>query len=89
MSIVELIYDSERFSDVPLSEMSQEYRNTFTKLCDLESALLEKFPQCGRLFREYQNSEIDLTDLAKREMFESGFKAGARLMLEMYNFSER
>ena len=84
MSIVDMIYDSERFSDVPLSEMSPEYRKTFDRLCSLESALLEKFPQCGLLFREYQNSEIDLTDLAKRESFESGFKAGAQMVLETF-----
>ena len=82
-SVIEDLYDSDRETAIRASKFGAEYKQTFERVCELKSKLLEKIPQFDALFKEYQNAEIDLASLAYQYEFEKGFKAGVRLALEV------
>ena len=82
-SVIDKLYESDRETAIRASKFGAEYKQTFERVCELESRLLEQIPQFDALFKEYQNSEIDLAELAHRYEFEKGFKAGVRLALEV------
>ena len=82
-SVIDELYDSNRATEIRKSKWGAEYTEIFESVCALEHEILEKFPQVETLLRKYQNAEIDLANLGYRYEFEKGFKAGARLMLEV------
>ena len=82
-SVINKLYDSDRGTAIRKSKWGAEYTEYFERVCALEHEILEKFPQAETLFRKYQNAEIDLANLGYRYEFEKGFKAGARMMLEV------
>ncbi len=82
-SVIDELYDGNRVTAIRAFKFGAEYKKMFDRVCELESKLLEKIPQFDALFKEYQNAEIDLAELAHRYEFEKGFKAGVRLVLEV------
>lgn len=82
-SVIDELYDSNRATAIRKSKWGAEYVQFFESVCDLEHEILEKYPQVETLLRKYQNAEIDLANLGYRYEFEKGYKAGARMMLEV------
>ena len=83
MGIINDLYDTDVFRTERLSKSSKKYRKTFERLCELEEQLLEKWPECGEIFQQYQTAEMDLAELNYKYEFARGFRTGARLIMEV------
>lgn len=83
MGIINELYDTDLFAFTEIKEMGEEYIKAFEKTGDMEQRLLEAFPQCEELFREYQNAELDAENIVHKHEFNKGFRAGARIVLEI------
>ena len=82
-SVIDELYNGDRATAIRASRFGEEYKQIFEKVCELEHELLEKIPQFDKLFKEYQDAEIDLANIAFEYEFNKGFIMGARLMLEV------
>ena len=82
-SVIDELYNGDRATAIRASRFGEEYKQLFEKVCELEHELLEKIPQFDKLFKEYQDAEIDLANIAFEYEFNKGFIMGARLMLEV------
>ena len=74
-SVIDELYNGDRATAIRASKYGAEYKQIFEKVCELEHELLEKIPQFDALFKEYQNAEIDLANIA----FEYEFNKGSSL----------
>ena len=88
-NLIDEIYDCEVFGTVKTDNASAEYKAVLDRLIKAETALKTKFPECIELFEEYQNADIDLHNLSDRNEFTTGFRAGARLMLDLLVSTEK
>lgn len=82
-NILDELFDSGLFRLTKITDVGDEYRNKMEQLLKVETELLKAFPDCRELLDEYQQAEIDLTNLSNRYEFGKGFRLGAQLVLEM------
>ncbi len=60
-----------------------EYIKCLSKLTELEAELLNRYPDITDLLNQFQNIQSEANSIAEYEMFATGFRSGAQLMLEM------
>ena len=53
------------------------------KLTEIEAEILRKYPEIGELLNELQDVQSKAASIAEYEMFATGFRTGAQLMMEM------
>ena len=70
-------YFGERRIDTP------EYIKRIGKLAEIEAEILRKYPDIGDLLNQLQDTQGEASGIAEYEMFATGFRSGAQLMLEM------
>lgn len=83
MSILEGLFFG---SQIPFDEVSMdcpEYYRAGDKVSECRAKILKQHPDLAQLMEEYENAQMEQTELGRFHEFSIGFRAGAQLMLEM------
>lgn len=83
MNIIEEMYNGDLFLIRMYSHNSKEYRKAMDDLVSAEKKLLNTYPQIKELFDKYQDAQIALISINNRQEFVSGFRIGAKIVLEI------
>lgn len=83
MNIIEEMYNGDLFPIRMYSHNSNEYRKAMDDLVSAEKELLNTYPQIKELFDKYQDAQIALISINNRQEFVSGFRIGAKMMIEL------
>ena len=59
------------------------YADCVKKLFEAEAEVLNAFPECRELLNRYTDAQTELSSTAAYEQFLLGFRAGAKIMMEM------
>ena len=70
-------YFGERRIDTP------EYIKYISQLAEIEAEILRKYPDISDLLNQLQDVQGEVSGITAYEMFATGFRSGAQLMLEM------
>lgn len=60
-----------------------EYYRAGDKVSECRARILKQHPDLEQLMEEYENAQMEQTELCRFHEFSVGFRAGAQLMLEM------
>lgn len=82
--ILRALYESRS----PLINDNAETHVALDRVCQTEQNLLNAHPDIGSLLIEYQTAQFDLFSMTAYQEFISGFRMGARMMLEIMEDSE-
>lgn len=83
MSILEGLFFG---SQVPFDEISMNYPDYYKagdKVDKVKTKIFEQYPDLVNLMEEYENAQMEQTELGRFHEFSVGFRVGAQLMLEM------
>lgn len=83
MSILEGLFFG---SQIPFDEVSMnypEYYRAGDKVSECKAKILEQHPDLAQLMEEYENAQMEQTELGRFHEFSIGVRVGAQLMLEM------
>ena len=83
MNIIEEMYNGDLFPIRMYCHNSEEYRKAMNDLVSAEKELLNTYPQIRELFDKYQDAQIALISINNRQEFVSGFRIGAKIILEI------
>lgn len=73
-------------SQVPFDEVDMnrsEYYRAGDKVTKYKTEILERYPELWQLMEEYENAQMEQTEIGRFHEFSVGFRVGAQLMLEM------
>lgn len=73
-------------SQVPFDEVSMNYPDYYKagdKVDKVKADILEQYPDLVNLMEEYENAQMEQTELGRFHEFSVGVRVGAQLMLEM------
>ena len=82
-SVLDELYDSEAFRTLTTENAGDEYKAVMDRLVKAERELKRACERCPDVFAEYQSADMNLHILSNKHEFTTGFRAGARLMLEL------
>lgn len=82
--ILRALYESRS----PLINDDSEIHAALDRVCRTEQDLLNAHPDISDLLIEYQSAQIDLFSISAYQEFVSGFRMGARMMLEIIEKTE-
>lgn len=83
MSILEGLFFG---SQVPFDEVCMDYPDYYKagdKVDKVKAEILEQYPDLANLMEEYENAQMEQTELGRFHEFSVGVRVGAQLMLEM------
>lgn len=83
MGILKDMYNGDQHPFGEFNIRSKEYSQAVEKVSKAEARLLEQFPDISTLFEEYMSLHVEVSEICTYHAFETGFRAGAQLMLEM------
>lgn len=83
MSILEGLFFG---SQVPFDEVCMNYSDYYkagNKVDKIKAEIFEQYPDLVNLMEEYENAQMEQTELGRFHEFSVGVRVGAQLMLEM------
>ena len=83
MSLLKDLYNGDQQPFGEFNMKSNEFSKAVGKSSRAETRLLEQFPEITELFEEYMTLHVQVSEICTYQAFETGFRAGAQLMLEM------
>ena len=83
-NLIKKMRDGELFPIRTLNS-GEEYDVALDKVCTFEQKILDSYPGFEELLNEFESAQFDLEKINAAEEFVSGFKIGARLMMEILN----
>lgn len=90
MTILEQIWYEELHPTETAKEPSAKYLKAAETMGESELKLLRLLTEEGKeLFHKYTDSQAELYDMDKCDIFINGFRTGANLMLELMNNNEK
>ena len=64
-----------------------EYKKLLTKICEYEEQFRGIFsPEQQKDFEDYENAAISVTAICEEASFVEGFRLGAKMILEVFQF---